>query len=368
MGNAVAVFNPAQVPAHIRARGISETAKALMGNVGGGKKISIRGSVFRMMDGSKEIASVEERYLDVVILKAAKISRVWYAKEFDADATAAPDCWSADGDNPAPEVAEPQASRCADCVKNIAGSGKKGNSRACRYQQRVALLLADDLEGDVYQLVVPAASLFGDADGDKRPLQAYAKYLVAQKLSPEDVVTRLRFDTAAESPKLFFKPMRWVDPDTEVSIVTEKAMSEEAAHAVEMHVAPQQTAAPAVEKELGERPKKKAAPVADDEPAPPPKKKAAPVADDDEPAPPPKKKAAPVADDDEPAPPPKKKAAPVADDEDEPPPPPKKKAAPVADDDDDAAEPPAKRASAPKKPAVADKKDLASMVSDWDDE
>jgi hypothetical protein len=350
MGNAVAVFNPAQVPAHIRARGISETAKALMGNVGGGKRISIRGSVFRMMDGSKEIASVEERYLDVVILKAAKISRVWYGKAYDADATAAPDCWSVDGDNPAPEVAEPQASRCADCPKNIAGSGQ-GNSRACRYQQRVALLLANDLEGDVFQLVVPAASLFGDADGDKRPLQAYAKYLVAQKLSPEDVVTRLRFDTSAESPKLFFKPMRWVDPDTEVSIVTEKAESEEAANAVEMHVAPQPAPAPAVEKELGARPKKKAAP----------------VADDDEPAPPPKKKAAPVADDDEPAPPPKKKAAPVADDEDEPAPPPKKKAAPVADDDD-AAEPPAKRASAPKKPAVADKKDLASMVSDWDDE
>ena len=362
MGNSVAVFNPAQVPAHVVARGISETAMALIGNAGVGKRISIRGSVFRMMDGGKEIAAIDERYLDVVIVKAAsKVSRVWYAKVFDADTAAAPDCWSQDGDTPAASVKEPQHERCSDCEKNIAGSGK-GESRACRYQQRVALVLADDIEGPVYQLVVPAASLFGKAEGEKRPLQDYARWLAAQKISPEALVTRLRFDTAAESPKLFFKPMRWLDDD-EYAIVEGQGKSDDAIHATEMNI----TAPPAPVALPGKPPVKKAKPVAqdDDEPAPPPKKKAAPLPDDDEPAPPPKKKAKPVAqdDDDEPAPPPKKKAA-LPDDEDEPAPPPKTKAALP----DDEAEPPAKRASAPKKPAVADKKDLAAMVSDWDDE
>ena len=382
MGTQVALFGGSKLPAFAQNRELSDTAKALVGSGSGSDRISIKGGVFRLVVGGKEIAQIEERYLDVVIVKAApKVNRVWYAKKYDGDSTASPDCWSADGDAPSPDAGSPQAERCADCAQNIAGSGE-GNSRACRYQQRIAVLLAngkvefDDEDkptlnhGDhgPLQLTVPAASLFGKAEGENRPLQEYARYLVAQKIDPSMVVTRIKFDTAAESPKLWFKPMRWLS-EVEFAQATETASSPEAASAVEVTFGKAESAGPAPEM-AGKRPTGKAvkpAPADDDDapPAKPAKAKPAPADDDDAPpAKPAKAKPAPADDDDAPpAKPAKAKPAP-ADDDAPPAKPAKAKPAPAADDDDDA--PPAKRGS--EKAAPATKTSLAQAVSDWDDD
>jgi hypothetical protein len=231
------MFNPAQVPAHVRARGeLSAMAKSLAGGaVGGGKRISIKGGVFRLMSGGKEIAAIEDRYLDVVFVNAApNIGRIWYAKAYDGDANA-PDCWSADGKTPSPDAANKQSDSCDGCQKNIAGSGQ-GNSRACRFQQRLAVVLANDVGGDVLQLALPATSLFGKGDNDQRPLQEYARYLAAQNVDPSDVVTRMKFDTKSESPKLTFKAMRWVESDEQATIKAQ-GESDDAVKAVTMTVA-----------------------------------------------------------------------------------------------------------------------------------
>jgi len=50
------------------------------------------------------------------------------------------------------------------------------------------------MEGDVLQLTLPAKSIFGKEEGDNRPLQAYARFLLAQTpnpVDPSEVVTRL---------------------------------------------------------------------------------------------------------------------------------------------------------------------------------
>jgi len=315
----VALFNPSQVPAFAR-KGLSETAKALAGGAANtGKRISIKGGVFRLLSGGKEVASIEDRYLDVVIVKAApKVSRVFYAKSYDGDTVTGPDCWSANGETPSPDSAQKQASRCSECPKNIAGSGQ-GNSRACRYQQRLAVVLADSVEGDVLQLALPATSIFGKADGDNRPLQEYARWLAAQDISPETVVTRMKFDTKSESPKLFFKAMRWLTDD-EFATVETQGESTEAQKAITMTVA--KTDGVAAPLKLEGKPPAKAKVEA--EPAP--------EAEEDE-APPPPPKA--------------KKAA---------------KPAPVEEVDE-----PEVR-TAPKKPPVDQKSSLVNMVSDWDDE
>ena len=196
----VTIFNQDAVPAFVKNRtGLSAVAKALAGGGGtdGGKRISIKGGVFRLYSAGKEVAAIEERYLDVVIVAAApKIGRVFYMKSYDGEANA-PDCWSADGEKPSADASNKQAATCADCAQNVAGSGQ-GNSRACRYQQRVAVVLANDMEGDVLQLTLPAKSIFGKEEGDNRPLQAYARFLLAQTpnpVDPSEVVTRLKFDT-----------------------------------------------------------------------------------------------------------------------------------------------------------------------------
>lgn len=282
----VTIFNQGAVPAFVKNRtGLSAVAKALAGSGGtdGGKRISIKGGVFRLYSAGKEVAAIEERYLDVVIVAAApKIGRVFYMKSYDGEANA-PDCWSGDGEKPSVDASNKQAATCTDCQQNVAGSGQ-GNSRACRYQQRVAVVLANDMEGDVLQLTLPAKSIFGKEEGDNRPLQAYARFLLAQTpnpVDPSEVVTRLKFDTQSESPKLFFKAMRWLSDD-EYPNIAEKGQSPEAQKAIAMFVSNNVAAPLAIG---GKRPTVKVAAEEEEEaPAPAPKAKKAkaePVAEDE---------------------------------------------------------------------------------------
>lgn len=236
----ITTFNPAQTPAFARTGELSAVAKSLTGGGTGNsiKRISVKGGVFRLIAGGKEVASIDDRHLDVVIVNAApKVSRTFYAGQFIEGEAKAPDCWSANGDTPDASIESPQAASCASCPQNIKGSGQ-GDSRACRFSQRLAVVLANDVDGgDVMQLTLAATSIFGKEEGDdKRPLQAYARYLAAQNISPEMVVTRLKFDTKAAVPKLFFQPARWLD-DVEYAAALEKGQSEDAKRAITMTVA-----------------------------------------------------------------------------------------------------------------------------------
>lgn len=324
----VALFNPSNVPAFARKAEMSDIAKALAGGGAGnsGKRVSIKGGVFRLIADGKEIAAVDERFLDVVIVKAApKVARVFYAAKYDKDATAAaPDCQSNDGDKPDPKSKNKQAESCAACPQNVAGSGT-GNTRACRYQQRLAVTLANNIEGDVMQLSLPATSIFGKEDGDNRPLQAYARWLVAQGVDPSTVVTRMKFDTASESPKLFFKAMRWLT-DEEFEQATAQGATAEAKKAITMDSMGMDTGKPA-DALAGKAPAKaKPVPVMEEE-------------DEEEEAP---------------APAPKAKA--------------KAKPAPVVEEAEEEEEPVVKKAAAAKPTSVPGKKALADVVADWDDE
>jgi hypothetical protein len=252
----LANFNPNQTPAFARKGELSALAKSLTGGAGGGssKRISIKGGVFRLMADGKEITSIDDRHLDVVIVNAApKISRTYYAGTYEEGNTSAPTCWSADGEAPDASIEEPQASNCASCPMNVKGSGQ-GDSKACRFSQRLAVVLANDIRGDVMQLTLAATSIFGKEEGEKRPLQAYARYLAAQSINPETLVTRLRFDTKAAVPKLFFQPLKWLEDD-EYAVAIKKGESTEAKNAVKMSVSKPKEQAPQLE---GVKPKAKA--------------------------------------------------------------------------------------------------------------
>jgi hypothetical protein len=132
-------------------------------------------------------------------------------------------------------VQNKQSDSCLTCPQNAKGSGQ-GDSRACRFSQRIAVALANDIGGDVLQLVVPGASIWGDEDGDNRPLKPYARYLASNNVDPEMVVTRIKFDTKASAPKLFFKAERWLTDD-EHAVALEQAQTEDAKRAITMTVA-----------------------------------------------------------------------------------------------------------------------------------
>lgn len=236
----ITLFNSSNVPAFARNNELSDTARALTGGGSGvsTKRISIKGGVFRLVAGGKEITSIEDRHLDVIIVRAApKVSRIFYAGAYNAEAIVRPECWSNDGEKPDASLTAPQNATCMGCPQNEAGSGN-GNSRACRFQQRLAVVLANNPEGDVLQLTLPATSIFGKEEGDKRPLQAYARFLAAQTppVNPEQIVTRMKFDTKAESPKLFFAPTRWLTDD-EYPIAVAQGESDDAKKAVTLTVA-----------------------------------------------------------------------------------------------------------------------------------
>lgn len=321
----ITLFNSSNVPAFARNNELSDTAKALTGGTGAStKRISIKGGVFRLVAGGKEITSIEDRHLDVVIVRAApKVSRIFYAGAYDADKIVRPECWSNDGEKPDASIESPQNKTCMGCPQNEAGSGM-GNSRACRFQQRLAVVLADNLEGDVLQLTLPATSIFGKEDGDKRPLQAFARFLAAQTppVNPEQIVTRMKFDTKAESPKLFFQPVRWLTDD-EYPAVIAQSESDDAKRAVTLTVAQADGVKAAPMAIPG------AAPKAAAKPAP------APAVEEDEA---------------EEAPAPKAKAP---------------KTKPAADVDD---EPEVRKETAKASAVPAKKSKLADIVSDWDDE
>ena len=278
----LAIFGGAAVPAFARNNELSETAKALMGGAAGvsTKRISIKGGVFRLVAGGKEVASIDDRHLDVIVVKAApKVSRVFYAKSYDAEAISGPDCWSNDGEKPDATAGNKQAVTCMACPQNVAGSGQ-GNSRACRYQQRLAVVLANNPTGDVLQLTLPATSVFGKEEGDKRPLQAFVRYLAVQNppINPEQIVTRMKFDTKAESPKLLFAPIRWLEED-EYAVVKTQAESEDAKRAVVMTVSQTDGVKSAPLKLEG---KPLTAPVEEEAPAPKAKAKAKPAEAEEE--------------------------------------------------------------------------------------
>ena len=209
----ITTFNPNKVPSFVKKAELSAIAKALAGSTGGVsmKRISTKGGVFRLLSGGKEIASIDDRHLDVVIVNAApKVSRTFYAGQYVEGETKAPDCWSADGEVPDPTARDKQANSCKDCPQNIQGSGV-GNSRACRFQQRIAVLLGKDLDGEVYQLTLPGKSIFGEGEHNKWPLEAYGKFIGSKGFPITSIVTEARFDTTQATPVITFKPVRFLD-------------------------------------------------------------------------------------------------------------------------------------------------------------
>lgn len=232
MSNEVGLFSQHNVAIPDYLKSDADTKKL----VGGSdfKRISIRGNVFRMIANGQEVAKNLERHMNVVVVRAAdETSRTFYEGEYDPNTKAPPTCFSHDGVKPDAKSTTPQSNFCTSCPQNIKGSGK-GDSRACRYSRRVAVVLEHDISGPVYGLSIPAQSLFGN-DVNKMGLQQYARQLASHNLGINAVVTELRFDLDSPTPKLQFKAVRPLTMP-EYAAVQSKRDSTEAMDAVNVPV------------------------------------------------------------------------------------------------------------------------------------
>jgi hypothetical protein len=232
----IALFQSGSViPDYLRAQP-DATTKDIAGS-SGGKQISIKGGVWRMVVGGEEVAKNEDRAMNFVIVASGKgVSRTYYAEKYEEGKDIKPACWSAEGVKPEAEVVNPQSTACATCPQNIEGSGE-GKARACRYSKRLAVALEHDIGGNIYRLSVPAKSYFGKADGEKMPLQAFGKFLAGHGIPITGIVTEARFDTSEAVPVMKFRALRPLSQE-EWALAKAQSVTEDAKNAIDFKMVP----------------------------------------------------------------------------------------------------------------------------------
>jgi hypothetical protein len=261
MSNELSVLlqsNPALVQT-----GLDDDTLAVAGGAGGGggnKRISIKGGVFRKYAGGKEVASIEDRFMNVIFVKMAHDpSRTWYEKAFKEGEKVSPSCWSSDSKVPDADVKNAPASSCNECPNSVKGSGNNGQGTACRLSWRTAVVLPSDPSGDIMQLVLPATSAFGKEDNGKYPFRPYIQMLANHNVSAGRVVTKMQFDTKATAPKVMFSPAGAVEPAM-YDVIKNQGKSAAAEAAIKLTVYQQDTPAdevPEVEQAQTEEPVKR---------------------------------------------------------------------------------------------------------------
>ena len=217
--------------------GLDEDTLAVAGgNRQGNKRLSIKGSVFRKYAGGKEIGAIEDRFMNVIIVKMAhKASRMYYDKGYREGEKVSPACWSSNSEAPDADVKNPVASSCNTCPNSAKGSGDNGMGAKCKLSWRTAVVLPNDPAGDVMQLVLPATSAFGKEDNGRWPFRPYIQHLASHNVSAGRVVTKMAFDTKSPTPKVLFAPVGAV-PDEDLEIIARQAKSPAAEAAIKLNV------------------------------------------------------------------------------------------------------------------------------------
>lgn len=229
--------------AEIAGGDVDDESKAVAGSGSSVKRISIKGGVFRKFSGGKEVAAVPDRFMHVIFAKLSPTpSRMFYEEAYVENKKASPICWSTNSEVPDADVPNKQSASCRDCPQSTKGSAIDGKSAACRLSWRTAVVLPHDVQGDVLQLVIPAASVWGQEHNRTWPFQAYVRFLVDNNISVGRVVTKMEFDLRTASPKLLFSPIAPVTKEQSAH-VAEQNKSLAAQIATKLTVFHSQTAA-----------------------------------------------------------------------------------------------------------------------------
>jgi len=221
--------------AAIVTKGLDDDTKAVAGGMQN-FRISIAGGTFRMIVNGKEQASIEDRSMGVVFVKMAhNPSRTYYEGAYKEGQKSSPICWSTDSKTPDAEVQNPVSPTCAACPNAIKGSGQGGTGAACRMSWRTAVVLPKQLDGPVYQLVLPATSSFGEEENGRWPFRPYVQMLASHNVSAGAVVTKMQFDTKAKVPRVLFSPQGAVDTN-DLEMIRKQGQTPAAINAVKMTV------------------------------------------------------------------------------------------------------------------------------------
>lgn len=187
---------------------------------------NINGTFKRIVNG-EQVGTAVRSEINVIILNALPSpSRVFYADKYDPSKEATlPNCWSNDGVVPEANAPDTQSANCMSCKQNIKGSGE-GGGRACRYQRRIAVLLAGDTSGDIYQFNIPAKSLFGKGTGNVHPFESYTRYVTSNNEALDNIITKVSFDAESSTMELNFSAERVISDDEYETVKTARTKPE----------------------------------------------------------------------------------------------------------------------------------------------
>lgn len=198
-------------------------------------RISIHGNKFRKMIGGEEVA-VNDSYLNVIIVKMSHTpTRTYYENPYQEGKIMSPACWSNDSKTPDAEVPIAQSKSCYQCKYSVKGSGKNGSGTACKLSWRIAVVLANDILGDIIQIVLSSISTFGKESNGRYPFRPYIQMLANNNVNAGMVVTKIQFDKSTTIPKLFFSPVSAVDKDN-LKIIKDKSSSPDSDRAIKLKV------------------------------------------------------------------------------------------------------------------------------------
>lgn len=201
-----------QLPAHLSDRmgqpsAISSAMTSGIGGTGGAsfKRISIRGSRFRIREGANETILPDNTLRAVIVGASPNITKLFYKGGYNPKAEGEdkkPDCFSNDGIRPDKNASDPQSQQCGNCPQNAWGSkmSDSGNKmKACSDQKRLAVISADDHSEnpEVYLFQVTPAAL--------TEFRQYGDMLSSKGFPAELVVTEISFDPKQSFPKAQFK-------------------------------------------------------------------------------------------------------------------------------------------------------------------
>lgn len=192
--------NPIEIPDYLKGIVSTVAAEAISGSGESFPRLTLSKKKFHFKKGKEEEAGASSKPIHVVILGVNPAQKLmvksYYKGLFNPDEASGPDCQSFDGVKPAGFVAKPMASRCFDCQFNKWGSADNGKGKKCADSKHLFVAKADDVNGVVYCLNVPATSL--------KSLEAYSKEMNAKGAPLEAAVTQLSFSDDETYPVLQF--------------------------------------------------------------------------------------------------------------------------------------------------------------------
>lgn len=162
-----------------------------------------------LTDAQGNKVAVPAQMVRVIIVAASgTLTKAWYETGYEAGKNDAPDCFSNDGKVPAPGVAKPQCSNCAQCPKNAFGSNPvTGRGKACS-DRKMIVCVWEGAPDELMTFNVPTMSL--------QSLQKLDAELRNANIPMQSVLIGLTFDPGVTYPVVKMNPLGFVDKETTV--------------------------------------------------------------------------------------------------------------------------------------------------------